>query len=169
MQPPRSDECAGFYRRYIDELPQGDIFDILQHQVSAAQDLLSIFPEERGSYRYADGKWSIREVLGHVNDAERVFAYRAMCFARKESSPLPSMEENDYVRHGNFHQRTLRDLVQEFQHQRQANILLFKSFDQATQMRRGVASDNEFTVRALVFIAAGHAEHHLQFLKDRYR
>ena len=120
------------------------------------------------NYRCAPGKWSIKEVIGHLVDSERVFAYRALCFSRNDKNPLPSMEQDDYVTYGNFDRRTLQDLGDEFRYVRLSSIILFKSFDKEIELRRGTASGFEFTVRTFPYIIAGHVEHHLKILKDRY-
>jgi len=168
MQKPLKGECADFYFKYINELPEKDIFEILTKQLQQAAQLLELFPEEKGTHRYATGKWSVKEVIGHVCDTERVLSYRAMCFARNEAAPLPAMDENAYVSSGHFNRRPMQDILQEFHYLRQGNILLFKSFDAETQMRLGTASGFAFTVRALPYIIAGHAQHHFRFLKEHY-
>lgn len=168
MERPTLNECAEFYQKYIDELPEGDLFEFLKQQLNEMTDLLSSLNDEQAHYRYAAGKWSIKEILGHLIDAERVFSYRAMCFARNDPGPLPSMQENDYVRHGNFDARALTDLLVEHRCNRLGNLKLFGSFDAEVQLRRGEASGCEFTVRSLPWIIAGHERHHLNVLKERY-
>lgn len=168
MERPTLNECAEFYQKYIDELPDGNIFELLKEQLNEVTDLLSSLSDEQARFRYAPEKWSIKQVLGHLIDAERVFSYRALCFARNDPGPLPSMEENDYVRYGNFEARELTDLLVEHRCNRLANLKLFESFDKKVQLRRGKASDCEFTVRSLPWIIAGHERHHLNVLKERY-
>ncbi|MFQ5629998.1 MAG: DinB family protein, partial [bacterium] len=130
--------------------------------------LLRTISEQQANHRYAPGKWGIKEMVGHVVDAERVFVYRALCFARNDAGPFPAMEQNDYVENGNFGARTLVDIAEEFHLVRQSNLRLFQSFDEEISLRKGVASGFEFPVRALVYIIAGHEQHHVEILQERY-
>lgn len=169
MTRPVADECAAFYQKYIDEVPDGaDILQTLSLQLSEMGTLLSPLDEQRALFRYAPGKWSIKEVVGHMTDAERVFSYRAMCFARKDAGPLPGMDENVYVQSAHFDRRDLSSLLDEYENQRRCNSSLFASLSDDVLMRRGVASGCEFTVRSLVYIIAGHERHHLNVLRERY-
>ena len=124
--------------------------------------------ERDGNFRYAPGKWTIKEVLGHITDTERIFAYRALRIARCDQTPLASFEQDDFVKNGGFAGRKLADLAQEFDIVREASILLFRSFNDAAWSRRGVASQKEVTVRALGFITAGHQIHHRLILEEQY-
>ncbi len=168
MQRPDPGEYNEYYHRYVTLLPEGDIVDILTAQLNEIEETLSDLDEEKAGFRYADGKWSIKEVVGHLNDVERVFGYRAMTFARGDQSPLPSMEQDDYVAGGRFDKRTLGSLLDEFQHLRLANIALLQSIDAEIEMWTGTASGFPFTVRAIPCIIAGHALHHLGVLQERY-
>lgn len=171
MTRPGPTECAPFYQNYINELPEGDIFEVLEvltEQLQQVDVLLGSLDDKQARHRYAPGKWSIKEVVGHLIDAERMFAYRAMCFARNDPGPLPGMDENAYVQYANFDGRNFHDLLDEFRYVRLASISFFKSLDPESQMRRGMASGCEFTVRAFPFIIAGHAKHHFKILKERY-
>lgn len=165
---PQLNECAEFYHGYIREAPQGDILKILGQQLVETKNLLTPISAKQADYRYAHGKWSIKEVLAHLLDAERVFAFRAFWFARNALSALPSMEQDDFVKFGKFDQRTLPDLLAEYEHVRLSNIILFRSFDEEMLNRRGVASGCEFTVRSFPFIIAGHERHHLRVLRENY-
>ena len=165
---PLEKDYAPSYKVYIDNIKGDDINGILREQLDSISDFFKTVTEEKGNYSYAEGKWSVKEVLGHVIDTERVFAYRALCFARKEKQSLPGMEQDDYVRGGSFNKRELKDLVNEFTLARKANLALFDSFSEDELNRRGVASDNEVTVRALIFIIAGHAMHHIAVLREKY-
>ena len=165
---PLEKDYAPSYKVYIDNIKGDDINGILREQLNSISDFFKTVTEEKGNYSYAEGKWSVKEVLGHVIDTERVFAYRALCFARKEKQSLPGMEQDDYVRGGSFNKRELKDLVNEFTLVRKANLALFDSFSEDELNRRGVASDNEVTVRALIFIIAGHAMHHIAVLREKY-
>ena len=125
-------------------------------------------PSEKGDYRYAPGKWSIKELLGHVIDGERIFAYRALRFGRNDQTALNGFEQDDYVAAGAFDKRELSDLIDEFEEVRRATIHLFRGFDETAWTRRGVASENEVSVRALAYIIAGHELHHMGVLRERY-
>jgi hypothetical protein len=165
---PAAGEFADFYRAYVDRVPDGDIRTNLALSIEQTLQLLWRIPLEREDFAYAPGKWTIKEVVGHLIDAERVFAYRALRFGRGDATPLPGFEQDDYVRHGGFTGRTLADLASEFEHLRRANLLLFRHFDEAALARRGVASGREVTVRALIWISAGHELHHADILRERY-
>ena len=165
---PEPTEYASYFGTYISKVPDGDVLEILERQQDEMRLLLSELAADKGNYRYAPGKWSIKEVIGHVVDAERIFCYRALRFARGDKTPLPSFEQNDYVLNANFAQRTVNDLVQEYDAVRTATILLFRNLSPDAFMRIGTASGNVFTVRALVYTVAGHERHHLGLLKERY-
>ncbi len=165
---PANDEYAPFYAGYVANVGAGDLLEILARQHADTQVLLALVSEERAGHRYEAGKWSIKEVVGHSIDAERVFSYRALSFARGDGETLPGMNQDPWVEVANFDGRTLADLATEWHHLRQANLRLFASFDAATLSRRGVASGHEITVRALVHIVAGHEAHHLKILRERY-
>ena len=168
MPRPDATEFAPYYARYIDRVPDGSILDILASQRDETLAFLRSIPEERGEHRYAPGKWSIKEVVGHVIDGERIFAYRALRFARKDQTPLASFEENDYVPAGNFGARTLRDLADEFQAVREGTIRLLRPMDEATLSLRGTAADQPVSVRGIAYIIAGHELHHRAILRERY-
>ena len=168
MTRPEPNECAPYYHTYISQVPEGDIIEILEKQLEETVNLLSGISEEKALFRYAPNKWSVKEIIGHVIDAERVFAYRALNIARNDKSDLPGMEQDDYVKFAQFDDLPLQDLLEEFRHVRQSNIFLFKSFDEEMQMRKGIASGCEFTVRTFPYIIAGHERHHQKVLRERY-
>ena len=168
LKRPARGEFVDFYHTYISKVPEGDIIEILRTQCDETVALLAGIDELKADFRYAPGKWTIKEVAGHMLDTERLFSFRAMTFARNDPGPLPGMEQENYIQNGHFEQRPLADIVEEFRLQRQANILLFRSFDDEVTMRKGTASGFEFTVRALIYMAAGHERHHTLILKDRY-
>jgi uncharacterized damage-inducible protein DinB len=168
MRPDKTD-YAPFYAGYVDALEGDNGIDILVSQSTATQELLNSFSEAKGNYAYAEGKWTVKEVVGHLIDAERIFAYRALCIARGEKKSLPGFEQNDYVATGNFNSRQLFDLNYEFRLLRESNILMFKGFNEFMLNQRGIANDKEVTVRALLFITAGHEKHHMKVLKERYQ
>jgi len=164
---PDASEYAPYYGRYITLVGGHDVIAALEDQPRETLARLSL-SEEQGDFRYAPDKWSIKEVLGHVIDAERVFAYRALRFARNDRTPLASFEQDDYVRSGNFGDRRLADLIEEFVSVRRATIWLFRQLTGEAWMRRGIASDNPVTVRAIAYIIAGHELHHRRVLQEKY-
>jgi uncharacterized damage-inducible protein DinB len=165
---PQPGEYAPYYERYIALVPGEDILTTLDQQRRQTMLLLSGRNEEDGNFRYAPEKWSAKEVLGHVCDSERVFAYRALRFSRGDSTPLAGFEQDDYVRNGPFANRSLEDLIEEFIAVRRATLSLLRNLDEAAWMRRGVANKNEVTVRALAYIIAGHELHHRRILQEKY-
>jgi hypothetical protein len=166
-RPPAS-EYAAHYEEYLATVPEGDILEILAAQNRETLGLLEGIGEAGGGRRYAPGKWSIKQVIGHVSDVERVFAYRALAFARNDATPLPSMEQDDYVRNANFESRTLRSIAGEFAAVRAATLELFANLDGQSLLRRGKAAGNELTVRAIAFVIAGHERHHVDVIQRRY-
>jgi hypothetical protein len=165
MKRPEPSEHHQYYGRYISKVPDGDIIRILEDGVERTLALLARIPAERADHRYAPDKWSIKEVVGHLIDT---FAYRALCFARKDPAPLPSFEQEQYAQFSNASSRSLTDLAEELGLVRKSHVALFKSFDDESSVRRGVASEREFSVRAFPYIIAGHEIHHRQILKERY-
>ena len=168
MKRPEPTEYAEFYANYISKVPGGDVLGVLEAQRVQMLQLFAGRSERDGSFRYAPGKWTVKETLGHVTDTERIFTYRALRIARGDQTPLPGFEQDDFVRNGAFSERTLADLAEEFALVRNASLALFRSFPQAAWPRRGVASQKEETVRALAFITAGHQIHHRLILEERY-
>lgn len=167
MRPSKGD-YNDYYQQYIDEIKGDDIFRILIEQNLESQNVLNSFSESKGNYKYAEGKWTVKQVIGHLMDVERIFAYRALCIARGETSPLPGMDQDTYVANGNFNKRQIFDLVYEYRLLRESNILLFGSFDKSILHNRGIASNYEVTVLALMFMTAGHEKHHLKVLTEKY-
>ncbi|MCY4573799.1 MAG: DinB family protein [Gemmatimonadetes bacterium] len=164
---PAPDEYADFYGTYIAAVKE-PLLDTLEAEADAWRALLADVPPDREGHRYAPGKWSVREVVGHVIDAERMFATRAMAFARGDRSHFPSFDENAYADNSGADRRSLADLTDELAAVRRATVLLLRSFDEQTWSRRGVASGYEFTVRSLAWIIAGHSRHHRRVLAERY-
>ena len=164
---PEADEFADFYARYV-ETAEEPLLDALEADAGAWSRLLAEVPPDREGYRYAPGKWSVREVVGHVIDAERTFAVRAMAFARGDRSHFPSFDENAYAANSGADARALPALAEELEAVRRSTVLLLRSFDGEAWNLRGVASGCEFTVRSLAWIIAGHSRHHRKVLKDRY-
>lgn len=165
---PDASEHLPYYGKYVDRVPDGDLLQTLRAQLDETLALVRGLPEERGGHRYAPGKWSIREVLSHVIDAERIFAYRALRIGRGDATPLASFDENAYAAASNADARTLADLAEELAHVRLGNLALFRSLDDEALARRGTASGGDVSVRALAWIIAGHERHHVALLRERY-
>ena len=165
---PRTGDNNPYYDRYISLIGDDDIIEVLEEQRKKSEKFLKTFTEKQGNYSYADGKWTMKEVLGHVIDTEKIMAYRALAFARGEKQSLPGFEQDDYVAESNFNNRSLADLINEFLTVRDSNIILFKSFDEKILNRRGIASESEVTVLALIYIIAGHEKHHMKILRKKY-
>jgi hypothetical protein len=165
---PLSGEYAPYYQPYVELVGEEEIFSFLDGQIEKLTASLKNVPEEMGNYRYEKGKWSIKELLSHLNDAERVMAYRALAFSRGEQASLPGFDEDTYVAAGKTGQRKLSDLLEEFVNQRKSNVLLFKSFDKEMLQASGVASSCSISVRAQMYVIGGHTEHHLNVLKKKY-
>jgi uncharacterized damage-inducible protein DinB len=168
LSRPEKGEYSEYYDKYVSLITGTDILGILEAQRLQTLQLFAGRSERDGKFRYAVDKWTVKEVLGHMTDAERIFAYRALRIGRGDSTPLPGFEQDDYVRNANFSQRTLAELVEEFAAVRTASILFFRSLREADWLRRGIASKNEVTVRALAYIVAGHELYHRRILDERY-
>ena len=168
MRPAKGD-YADYYQPYIDIIKGEDIFRILIEQNLESQNILNSFSESKGNYTYAKWKWTVKEVVGHLMDVERIFAYRALAIARGENKPLPGMDQDIYVKNGNFNKRKLFDLNYEYRLLRESNILLFGGFDKSVLQNRGMASGYEVTVLALMYMTVGHEKHHLNILSERYK
>jgi DinB superfamily len=166
---PNKNDYAPYYEGYINLVEGNDIFKILVSQSIKTQEVLNSFPKAMGDFTYQPGKWTVKQVIGHLIDTERVMAYRAMCIARDEKQSLPGFDQDDYVKAGNFNKRDLFDLVYDFRLLRESNMLLAKGLDKEVFSKRGVANNNEVTVLALFYIIAGHEKHHMNILVDRYR
>ena len=165
---PAPSEYAPYYEKYVALVPDGEIVETLERQGQETLALLHSLSEEQAGGAYAEGKWSVKQVVGHVIDAERVFAYRALRFARGDRTPLPGFEQDDFMRGVNFDARTLSSLIDEFEAVRSATLHLLRHLSPEAWARRGTASDNEVTVRALAYIIAGHEAHHVRVLRERY-
>lgn len=165
---PAADEFAPYYARYIDRVPDGSILELLAAQLPATLDVLDDVDEERAGHRYEPGKWSIRQVVGHIADTERIMAYRALRISRGDRTPLPGFDENEFMTLANFDSRSLLSLVDEWATARRSTLAFFEGLDPVRADERGTASDNPVSVRALAYIIHGHVEHHLDVLRERY-
>lgn len=167
MNRPLPEEYNAYYSKYINTVDD-NVMAELEHQANSFSQFLQSIPEEKSLYAYAADKWTIREVVGHVTDTERIMAYRALRLARNDQTPLPGFNENLYVENSFFNNRTLQSLREEFTAVRRANLFLFKSFTDDELKRTGICSDAVTTVKALIFITAGHVNHHRRILQERY-
>lgn len=165
---PNTGEYAPYHEQYINLVPEGDILWVLGEQTRETLSVLRGISEAQADYRYSPGKWSIKEVVGHIIDAERIFGYRALRFARNDRTPLSGFEQDDYVKYGGFGAQSLSDLASEYEHVRRANIYLFRGLTSEAWDRRGTANDNEISVRAMAYIMAGHELHHMGIIRTKY-
>lgn len=165
---PEPGEYGDFYQGYIDQVTTENVIQALIKQGQKTYALIQQLTDEEADSRYADGKWSVREVLGHIIDTERIMAYRALCISRGETTRLPGFDQDDYVENANFGERSLQSLSTEYDALRNANISLFNSLDENQIMRTGTASGVNTSVRALAYIIAGHEKHHLNILEEKY-
>jgi DinB family protein len=165
---PETSEYTGYNPGYVHVVPGEDILGFLEQQLDEMLSLLRGLSEVQGNYQYESGKWTVKELLGHVIDTERVLAYRALTFARNDSAALPGFDQNPWAQHAKHANVALRDLVDEFESVRRSTIHLFRNLDSAAWMRQGLANNKPATVRAQAYVIAGHAKHHLEILKSRY-
>jgi hypothetical protein len=165
---PAKSEYLPYYERYIALVPDGDVVATLAAQINDTQAMLRSLPASVATYRYAPDKWSVNELVGHVIDSERNFAFRALRFARNDATPIPGFEQDDYVRNATFDAYPLLELVSELESVRQSTVFLLKHLEEAAWTRRGLANNAEVSVRALAYIIAGHELHHREILSARY-
>ena len=167
MKRPSNGDYAPFYAGYIKNVPD-DVIKALEDQLYLTNTFFKAIPADKIDYRYAEGKWSIKEIVGHLIDNERIMSYRALSISRNETQSLPGFDENDYMRESNYSKRNYYDIVDELRKVRESNLPMFKSFSEEILDRKGVANNSEVTVRALLFIIAGHEIHHINIVKKRY-
>lgn len=165
---PDQSEYLPYYGTYISLVPAGDIVETLSSQQDVTLNLLRELSEDQGGIRYAPGKWSVREVIGHLSDAERVFTYRALRFARGDETMLPGFDENAFITRSHLDSRSMRSLCDEYEAVRRASVLLFASLDADEWMRVGSANNAVMSVRAAAWVCAGHELHHREILRTRY-
>lgn len=168
IEPPAGDEFDSYYQGYIDLVKNKQLSLILRQQRAQMLELLDGLSEEQAEYRYAPEKWSIKEMLGHLIDTERVFVFRAMSIARGEKQSLPGFDQDEYVKTGNFDQRSLESLRREYETVRNASIAFFESLAPALWLETGMANEVNVSVRAIGYIVPGHEAHHLRVLEERY-
>jgi hypothetical protein len=165
---PKADEFFEYYGNYIAKVPDGDLISLLREQAVETVTLLQGLSPQQANYAYASGKWTVKEVVGHISDAERIFAYRALRVGRGDETPLASFDENAYVANAKFGSRSVGDLLEELQVVRASTIHLAKSLGADAMARRGTASGHSISVRALFYIIAGHERHHVDIVRERY-
>lgn len=164
---PQPDEFVPYFNTYISKVPDGDVVSLLEQLKNSSYELFTNLSDEKANYAYAEGKWTIKEALGHMIDTERTFAYRLLCFSRNFIE-LPGFDQDIYVNNTHFNARSIQSLAAEFRATRESNIYLVASLSEGQLNRKGVASGNPVSVRALVYMLAGHELHHLEIIKERY-
>ena len=165
---PADDEYAPFFAGYVSLVPETEVLPVLAAQAAEIRALAGSIPPDRERFRYAPGKWSIREMLGHIGDAERVFGYRAFCISRGEQASLPGFDENDYVAEAAYDEHAVAQLAEDFAQLRASNLAVLERLAPERWSNVGVANGNRISLRALAYIMAGHVRHHLGVLKARY-
>lgn len=168
IRKPQSTEYAPFYETYVSKIDTENVLNILQEQFDTIPEFFGALSDEQAEYKYAPEKWTIKEVLNHVNDAERVFSYRAFCIARGEDQPLPGMDQNIYQSNSDSDMRTLSDLIDEFKAIRSSTLAFFGHITEQASLKTGTASGASVSVRALAAIIAGHHRHHLEVINQKY-
>jgi uncharacterized damage-inducible protein DinB len=161
-------EYNPYYKTYIEALGEVTLMDTLRKQLKNYPQFIGSIPQEKLTYKYAEGKWTVAEVLVHVLDTERIFQYRALRFARKDVTPLPGFNQDDFVPNSGANSRSIDSLIAEYKAIRESTITLFETFDETTLKRKGVASNSPMSVRAMGFIMCGHQKHHRNIIRERY-
>lgn len=168
MTKPEKAEYDAYYERYVSLVDAGSLLESLASQPGELKTLLAGLPDERGSYSYDEGKWTIKEVLGHLNDGERFFAYRILRISRGDTTPIEGFEQDGYIEYARSNARGIADLIEEFRLLREANMFLLNNLNEEDWLRMGTASGFTVSVRALAHIMAGHITHHVNILRSRY-
>ncbi|WP_436374920.1 DinB family protein [Cytobacillus sp. BC1816] len=168
LKKPKSNEYAPYYEKYVSSVPEGDLLQILDEQIKETMNLVKDLNEDQAQFRYAPEKWTVKEVIGHITDTERIMSYRLLCIGRGDLAKLPGYDDNEYVKNGQFNRFSIRELVEQLSYVRQNTIALLKSLDDESLLRRGNANGTEVTARAIAYIIAGHELHHRTLIKDRY-
>jgi hypothetical protein len=168
MNRPEINEFDPYYATYVSLVNGGSVEEMLESQIEEIKSLFTGMPEEKGEFTYEDGKWTIKELLSHILDGERVFAYRILRISRGDRTPIEGFEQDDYIENSNANDRTFVNLLEEFEFQRLSNLKMLAGISDEASTRTGIASGKPVSVRALVFILAGHIQHHINILKGRY-
>jgi hypothetical protein len=168
MNRPESNEYAEYYSNYISKVEGNGVMPMLETQAADLRSAISALPEDKGTFAYEEGKWTLKEVLSHLIDGERIFAYRILRISRGDETPIEGFEQDGYIETSNANNRPFSELLEEFELQRKSNLLLLKNIDDAGSLRMGTASGFPVSVRALTYISAGHVQHHVNILNERY-
>ena len=168
MKRPETNEFAPYYNNYISLIEGDNVMKVLNSQVAEIRSIFADVPEEKGTYAYAEDKWTVKELLSHLIDGERIFAYRILRISRGDKTPIEGFEQDDYIENSNANSRSFADLLGEFELQRQSNLLMVNSISDEASKQMGTASDKPVSVRALTYIMAGHVTHHMNILNERY-
>jgi DinB superfamily len=168
MHRPEKTEYNEYYERYVSLVNETEIVQVLENQQAELSEIFERITEEKSLYAYAEGKWTIKEVLGHLSDGERIFAYRALRISRADETPIEGFEQDGYIENSNFNGTKLSDLLDEFLLIRKSNLIFFKNLTAEAWTRAGTASDSPVSVRAIAYIMAGHVRHHIRILRERY-
>lgn len=168
MKRPEKNEYAEYYERYVSLVGENDIVAVLENQQTELLEIFKQITEEKSLFAYAEGKWSIKELIGHLSDGERIFAYRALRISRADQTPIEGFEQDGYIENSNFNNTKLSELTEELILSRKSNLIFFRNLTEEAWLRTGTASENPVSVRALAFIMAGHIRHHLKILSERY-
>lgn len=167
MKPPQAEEYSQFYQKYIDTVSENVLAE-LEHQAISFATFLKGISSDKATFAYADGKWTIKELVGHIIDTERIMAYRLLTISRNDKTALPGFDENEYVKNAHFSERTLESLADEFASVRRSNMYLIKSINEEQVNMKGLANGSPVSVRALIYILAGHLNHHRKIIEERY-
>lgn len=168
MNRPEINEFAPYYNNYISLVEGDDVMQVLNAQVAEIRSIFANVPEDKGTTAYVEGKWTIKELLSHLIDGERIFAYRILRISRGDKTPIEGFEQDDYIENSNANSRSFADLIGEFEAQRQSNLHMVNNISDEASKRMGTASDKPVSVRALTYIMAGHVRHHINVLNERY-
>ena len=168
MSRPQPAEYDPYYQKYVSLVPEEDIIPALESQIDELSGLFEDVPEEKGTFAYADGKWTVKEVLSHLIDGERMFAYRVFRIARGDRTPIEGFEQDGYIENSHANRRPIAELIEEFTLLREANLIFFQNLEDDDWKRVGIANNVEISVRSLAWIMAGHIRHHTTILQDRY-
>ena len=168
MNRPETNEFAPYYNTYVSTVEGNNVMPVLESQTAELRSIFSGMPEEKGTFAYAEGKWTLKEALSHLIDGERIFAYRILRISRGDKTPIEGFEQDGYIENSNANGRPFADLLNEFDFQRRSNMLMLRNISDENSRLMGTASDKPVSVRALAYIAAGHVTHHLNILKERY-
>ena len=168
ISKPSPSDLSGYYQSYLHYVPEDDLLQALKEQKTVIENFVSSISTAKESFRYAEGKWMLKEVLGHLCDTERILSYRALRIARNDKTPMSGFDENHYTPNSNYKDRTLKNISEEFLAVRTATILLFENMSEEMLDRKGIANDSDVTVRTILFFMVAHARHHLGVIKERY-